>query len=93
VVTLKMPLTKAVTDLESLKEHPAVARLLAWKPTSILGIKFDRTFGRFARFYATTRHAPSTISPTSRASTGILPSRVLKWFITSSQFQGKIAYG
>ncbi len=42
VVTLKMPLTKAVTDLESLKEHPAVARLLAWKPTSILGIKFDR---------------------------------------------------
>jgi NADH-quinone oxidoreductase subunit C len=37
-----MPLAPAITDLEQLKGHPAVARLLAWKPSSVTGIKFDR---------------------------------------------------
>src|SRR5215467_849854 len=37
-----MPLSPAITDLEQLKNHPAVARLLAWNPTVIQGVKFDR---------------------------------------------------
>ncbi len=37
-----MPLAAAITDLEQLKSHPAVARLLAWNPASVVGAKFDR---------------------------------------------------
>jgi NADH-quinone oxidoreductase subunit C len=37
-----MALPPAITDLEQLKGHPAVARLLAWNPASVEGAKFDR---------------------------------------------------
>ena len=37
-----MPLGAAITDLEQLKGHPAVARLLAWDGKAIEGVKFDR---------------------------------------------------
>ncbi len=37
-----MALAPAVTDLEQLKNHPAVARLLGWNPAVIEGVKFDR---------------------------------------------------
>jgi NADH-quinone oxidoreductase subunit C len=37
-----MALTPAVTDLEQLKSHPAVACLLAWNTAAVLGAKFDR---------------------------------------------------
>jgi len=37
-----MALAPAVTDLEQLKSHPAVARLLAWNAASVLEAKFDR---------------------------------------------------
>ncbi len=37
-----MPITAAVTDLEELKNHPAIARLLAWNPAAVLAAKFDR---------------------------------------------------
>jgi hypothetical protein len=30
-------LTQAVTDLEQLKGHPAVARLVAWNPKAVEG--------------------------------------------------------
>jgi NADH-quinone oxidoreductase subunit C len=35
-------LTLAITDLEQLKEHPAVARLRSWNPAAVEGAKFDR---------------------------------------------------
>jgi NADH-quinone oxidoreductase subunit C len=35
-------LVPAVTDLEQLKSHPAVARLLAWNASSVVEAKFDR---------------------------------------------------
>jgi NADH-quinone oxidoreductase subunit C len=35
-------LTPAVTDLEQLKDHPAVARLRSWNPAAVEGAKFDR---------------------------------------------------
>jgi NADH-quinone oxidoreductase subunit C len=37
-----MPLAPAVTDLEQLKNHPAVARLVAWNSSAVEGAKFDR---------------------------------------------------
>ncbi len=37
-----MDLAPAVTDLEQLKGHPAIARLLAWNPKAVEGVKFDR---------------------------------------------------
>jgi NADH-quinone oxidoreductase subunit C len=37
-----MPLAHAITDLEQLKDHPAIARLLAWNAASIADVKFDR---------------------------------------------------
>jgi NADH-quinone oxidoreductase subunit C len=37
-----MQLAPAITDLEQLKGHPAVARLLAWNPLAVTGVKFDR---------------------------------------------------
>jgi NADH-quinone oxidoreductase subunit C len=37
-----MPLAAPVTDLEQLKDHPAIARLRAWKNDAIQGVKFDR---------------------------------------------------
>jgi NADH-quinone oxidoreductase subunit C len=37
-----MPLTPAITDLEQLKSHPAVARLLSWNAAAVQGVKFDR---------------------------------------------------
>ena len=37
-----MPLSPPITDLEQLKGHPALARLLAWNPAAIEAAKFDR---------------------------------------------------
>ena len=37
-----MALAPAVTDLEQLKSHPAVARLLSWSSEALQGVKFDR---------------------------------------------------
>ena len=37
-----MALAPAITDLEQLKGHPGLARLLAWKTASVTGAKFDR---------------------------------------------------
>ena len=37
-----MPLSPAITDIEQLKQHPAIARLLEWNARSIQGVKFDR---------------------------------------------------
>jgi NADH-quinone oxidoreductase subunit C len=37
-----MPLAPAITDLNHLKDHPSVARLLGWNPSAVLGVKFDR---------------------------------------------------
>jgi NADH-quinone oxidoreductase subunit C len=37
-----MSLTPAVTDLEQLKTHPAIAKLLAWNSAAVEGAKFDR---------------------------------------------------
>src|ERR1051326_2326974 len=35
-------LAPAITDLEQLKNHPAVARLLGWNSEAVTGAKFDR---------------------------------------------------
>ncbi len=37
-----MPLDPAITDLEKLKDHPAVARLLGWNAAAVQGAKWDR---------------------------------------------------
>jgi NADH-quinone oxidoreductase subunit C len=37
-----MPLEPAITDLEQLKERPALARLVAWNADAVEGAKFDR---------------------------------------------------
>ena len=37
-----MPLAPAVTDLEQLRAHPALARLLAWDPGAVAAAKYDR---------------------------------------------------
>jgi NADH-quinone oxidoreductase subunit C len=37
-----MPLPPAVTDLEKLKEHPALAALLTWNPSSVRQARFER---------------------------------------------------
>ena len=37
-----MALAPAITDVEQLKNHPAVARLLDWNPNVIEAVKFDR---------------------------------------------------
>ena len=37
-----MPLSPAITDLEQLKNHPAVARLLGWNAAAVEGARFDR---------------------------------------------------
>lgn len=37
-----MPLAPAIRDLEQLKSHPAVARLIGWNAASVEGVKFDR---------------------------------------------------
>ena len=37
-----MPLQPAVTELEPLKNHPAVAKLIAWNSGAVEGAKFDR---------------------------------------------------
>ena len=37
-----MPPASAITDLEQLKNHPAVACLVGWNSAAIKGVKFDR---------------------------------------------------
>ncbi|HEX3740130.1 MAG TPA: NADH-quinone oxidoreductase subunit C [Terriglobales bacterium] len=37
-----MALAPAVTDIEQLKSHPAVARLVGWNAQAVEGVKFDR---------------------------------------------------
>jgi NADH-quinone oxidoreductase subunit C len=37
-----MALAPAITDLEELKDHPALARLLSWNSAAVTGAKFDR---------------------------------------------------
>src|SRR5512143_4002680 len=38
-----MPLGPAITEVEKLKDHPAVARLLAWNPAAVPAVKWDRS--------------------------------------------------
>jgi NADH-quinone oxidoreductase subunit C len=37
-----MPLAPAISDVEQLKGHPAVACLLAWDRSAVQGVKYDR---------------------------------------------------
>ena len=37
-----MPLAAPITDLEQLKGHPAISRLLGWNAAAVQGVKFDR---------------------------------------------------
>ena len=37
-----MPLVPAITDVEQLKNHPAIARLLDWKQSAVQSVKYDR---------------------------------------------------
>ncbi len=37
-----MAVSAAITELEQLKSHPAVSRLLEWNAASVQGVKFDR---------------------------------------------------
>ena len=37
-----MALVPAITDLEQLKDHPSIVKLLSWNPTAVEGAKFDR---------------------------------------------------
>jgi NADH-quinone oxidoreductase subunit C len=37
-----MALAPAITDIEQLKGHPGLDRLLAWKSAAVVGAKFDR---------------------------------------------------
>jgi len=37
-----MPLTPPITDVEQLKNHPALARLLEWNSAAAQAVKFDR---------------------------------------------------
>ncbi|MFZ0805544.1 MAG: NADH-quinone oxidoreductase subunit C [Candidatus Sulfotelmatobacter sp.] len=37
-----MALAPPITDLDELKNHPAVARLFAWNPHAVESVKFDR---------------------------------------------------
>jgi NADH-quinone oxidoreductase subunit C len=37
-----MAVAPAISDLEQLKGHPAIARLMGWNPSSVVGAKFDR---------------------------------------------------
>jgi NADH-quinone oxidoreductase subunit C len=37
-----MALAPAITDIEQVKSHPAIVRLLAWNPKVVEGVKFDR---------------------------------------------------
>ncbi len=37
-----MPLAPAITDLEQLKTHPAIAKLVAWNAAAVEEAKFDR---------------------------------------------------
>jgi NADH-quinone oxidoreductase subunit C len=37
-----MPLVPTITDLEQLKGHPAIARLMDWNPSAVVEAKFDR---------------------------------------------------
>jgi NADH-quinone oxidoreductase subunit C len=37
-----VPLPPAITELEQLKNHPAVARLTAWNSSAVQEVKFDR---------------------------------------------------
>ena len=37
-----MGLAPAITDIEQLKSHPAVARIHGWNPEAIQAVKFDR---------------------------------------------------
>jgi NADH-quinone oxidoreductase subunit C len=37
-----MPLAPAITDIEQLKSHPALARLLGWNAGAVQAVRFDR---------------------------------------------------
>src|SRR3979411_1663548 len=37
-----MPWSPAITNLEELKGHPALALLLAWNPSAVEAVKYDR---------------------------------------------------
>ena len=37
-----MPLAPPITDIEQLKSHPALGRLVEWNPSVVQAVKFDR---------------------------------------------------
>ena len=97
-----MPLGPAITDLEQLKNHPAVTRLLDWNAGAVEGVKFDRDEMTIYLERESIREAcsllrddlfvPSISFLTLLAWTGIRRSRALKSSTTCSRSRKKSAF-
>ena len=94
-----MALAPAVTDIEQLKGHPAVARLVGWNPQAVQGVKFDRDEMTIYVERSVIREACALLRDDPNcpfnylcdvtAWIGILRSRASKLFITCSRFRRK----
>jgi len=76
-----MPLNPAITEIDQLKAHPALAKLLAWNYGAIEGAKFDRD--------EMTRIVRSIFSPTSPVLIGIQSNQGLRLCTTCCPSAGK----
>ena len=97
-----MALAPPITDIEQLKSHPALARLVEWNAAVVQAVKFDRdeltiwvekdvdprSLRHFARLW---QIAHSTTWPTSPASIGIRRSRGLRSSTIFFRFRQKSA--
>ena len=98
-----MPLAPAITDVEELKGHPAVACLLAWNAAAVTGVKFDREEMTIWVDRANIREACAILRDDAECAFNFLSDVTcvdwypaepgLKWSTTCFRFPRKNGYG
>jgi NADH-quinone oxidoreductase subunit C len=83
-----MALTPAVTDLEQLKSHPAVACLLAWKAAAVVGAKFDREEMTIYVDHSSIRQACATLKDDATCAFNFLSDvTCVDWYPAEPRFE------
>jgi NADH-quinone oxidoreductase subunit C len=83
-----VPLVPAITDVEQLKAHPALARLLAWNAAAIVDVKFDREEMTIAVNRANIREACALLRDDSECAFNFLSDiTCVDWYPAEPRFE------
>jgi NADH-quinone oxidoreductase subunit C len=83
-----VPPAAAITDLEQLKSHPGVAPLLAWNPSVVESVKFDRDEMTIVVERSAIREACALLRDDSQAAFNFLSDiTCVDWYPSEPRFE------